>query len=139
MPSAIIWAFLFPLRVSPSPQSDIEQLQAQLAVEQKRVSELNREIASSENRLTNSEGERNVLQRELDRLRQSNEELQADLSETQQQLEAMETSMKKATNTVTALKKVCFVRDRYACGHYHIGKATLLCWQTLLIKNYNFV
>ena len=118
-------------RISNSPLSEIEQLQAQLATEQKRVSELNREISSRENRLTNTEEEKNVLQRELDRLRQSNEELQAELSEAQQQLAEMEKSMKKATNTVTSLKKVfCIVMMEnslwalgytikcYVCLHY---------------------
>ena len=105
-----MYNILLCFRPSTSPQSEIDQLQAQLVSEQKRVSELNREIASREDRLTSGEEDRNILQRELDRLRHNNEELQAELSDAQQQLAEMETSMKKATNTVTSLKRVlCIV------------------------------
>ena len=83
--------------------SEFKQLQAQLASEQRQVAELNRELSRRE--IQNKE-DKNVLQNELEKLRSSNEQLQAEMSEAREQLAEMELSMKKATNTVTLLKKV---------------------------------
>ena len=93
-------------RVSTPQQSEIEELQAQLASEQKQVLKLKQRIASGDEHIAQNKEERSVLQRDLERLRRRNDKFQTELAEARQQLAEMKASMKKATKTVTSLKQV---------------------------------
>ena len=83
--------------------SEIEELQAKLVSEQKRVLQLNQEMSSRDER---NREERSVLQRDLESLRHKNNELKAELSDARQQLSDMAASMQNATKTVMSLKQV---------------------------------